>query len=522
MDRTREDDEQQTDPGERGDRHQLGHIRQGRGAGMGVGLEEQGAAGPGQDHQRQQAGAQHDDHDPGQRRRADAGLKDQQLADEARQRRQTGDRERQHQEQPAEQIRRRQHRPGAQLVAEGAARAGDVLGEHEQGGGDQGRLEAVVEAGGERRLAAEAEGGQDAAGRDHHQMRDQERQALAGKRAQGADDDGDQPEHQQPGIDQTGERPGIGAKDQAMDAQDRIGADLGHDREQRGRGRPGRRIGAGQPEMQRRQRRLQGEHHEQQQRRRAHQPEIVRVKRRDPLREIGHVEGAEHAVEGAHREQEQARTDQVDHHIMQSGATARRAAAMQQQPVGGEQQDLEEDEEIEQVAGQEGAVQSHQQELEQHMELTAPAIAALDRVHHREQRQHRGQQHHPGREPVGDQHDAMGRGPAAQRVDQDLAVGDLQQQPQRDAEQHLHAEHAEGASQGRGAAAQQHQQRAGQQRHQDRRDHDMGDGAHGSRPSTWSLPRSARARKASTTTKAVMPKPITIAVSTSACGSGSA
>src|SRR5690606_40050427 len=86
------------------------------------------------------------------------------------------------------------------------------------------------------------------------------------------------------------------------------------------------------------------------------------------------------------------------------------------------------------------------------------------------------------------------------------------------------------------AAFEQQQDRAHDQRQQDR-SHDQvlhhsrtprspsvlpGGGARsGSRPSTWSLRRSAWLRIATTTTTAVIAKAITIAVSTSACGSGS-
>ena len=42
---------------------------------------------------------------------------------------------------------------------------------------------------------------------------------------------------------------------------------------------------------------------------------------------------------------------------------------MEHQPVGGDQQHLEEDEEVEDVAGQERAVDAHELELEQRVEM---------------------------------------------------------------------------------------------------------------------------------------------------------
>ena len=74
------------------------------------------------------------------------------------------------------------------------------------------------------------------------------------------------------------------------------------------------------------------------------------------------------AVDQADADQEQKRGDQVDDDVVQARLDPRRAGAVQDQAVGGGQQHLEEDEQVEQVAGQEGAVQPHQQELEKRVE----------------------------------------------------------------------------------------------------------------------------------------------------------
>ncbi len=65
---------------------------------------------------------------------------------------------------------------------------------------------------------------------------------------------------------------------------------------------------------------------------------------------------------------------------MQPGAGALAAAAVQQQTIGGDQQHLEEYEQIEQVAGQEGAVQAEQLQLEQHLEVASGVIGAAHRI----------------------------------------------------------------------------------------------------------------------------------------------
>src|SRR5690606_25520227 len=75
-----------------------------------------------------------------------------------------------------------------------------------------------------------------------------------------------------------------------------------------------------------------------------------------------------------------------------------------------------------------------------------------------------------------------------------------------------------------GAALEQQQRRTGEQRNDDRRDDQVG-AVHTPfepPPSTWSEPVSRCVRSAITSIRAVIAKPMTIAVSTSACGSGSA
>ncbi|MNT46680.1 hypothetical protein D3C72_1833440 [compost metagenome] len=81
--------------------------------------------------------------------------------------------------------------------------------------------------------------------------------------------------------------------------------------------------------------------------------------------QVGHVQGAGHAVDQRNADQQQERGDQVDGNVLQAGADARHARAMQQQAIGRRQQHFKKHEQIEKVASQEGAVQAHQQELEE-------------------------------------------------------------------------------------------------------------------------------------------------------------
>jgi hypothetical protein len=75
---------------------------------------------------------------------------------------------------------------------------------------------------------------------------------------------------------------------------------------------------------------------------------------------LGHVERAEQAVQQADREQVQRRGGDVEGDVVDAGAHPLSAAAAEHQAVGGDQQHLEEHEQVEQVGGQEGAVEAHQ------------------------------------------------------------------------------------------------------------------------------------------------------------------
>lgn len=240
----------------------------------------------------------------------------------------------------------------------------------------------------------------------------------------------------------------------------------------------------------------------------------------DAQRHVGHVQRAGDAIQHAHGDQEERRADQVEHHVVQPGTHAILAATVQQQRVGRDQQNLEEHEQVEQVAGEERPVDTQQLELEQRMEVATALVVATHRVEHREQRQHRCHHQHQRTEAVQYQHDAERRLPVTQGIDLNRALVGQRQQPE--AQRHQQCGHADRQhALARHVQASGHQQQAaGQQRQKNGKDQRM---IHRccSRPSTWSVLSSPTLRRASTTTNAVMAKPMTMAVSTSAWGSGS-
>lgn len=130
--------------------------------------------------------------------------------------------------------------------------------------------------------------------------------------------------------------------------------------EQGGNDNARRVIGSGQPEVHREGGGLHGEGEREQarkrhQRRRTAQPGRL-------LRDIGHVERAEDGIEITHSYQEQRRADQVQNGVFQRAVDLLARRAEHDQAEGRDQQHLEPDIEVEDVAGQESAGDTGHQE----------------------------------------------------------------------------------------------------------------------------------------------------------------
>ena len=199
---------------------------------------------------------------------------------------------------------------------------------------------------------------------------------------------------------------------------------------------------------------------------------------------------------------------------------------MQYQPVRCCQQHLEKYKQVEQIAGQECAVQPHQQQLEQRMEMRTRFVPACQRKTQCRQSENAGQQHHHCRETIQHQHNRIGCRPVTQQIRKHTVVRRIGHIDQHDRhnKQHKSRCNADCSLQHTATLIIEQQQSCGDERQQNRRDNQMFlPILHYwlSLPSTWSVP--VRPREASMTTRnrAVMAKPITIAVSTSACGNGS-
>ena len=144
--------------------------------------------------------------------------------------------------------------------------------------------------------------------------------------------------------------------------------------------------------MQRQHGRLQAEDHQQQHASGTGQHGLCLRQLGDLGRHVSNIQGAQGAVQHAQCEQEQAGAYQVERHIVEAGLGLLLATAVNQQGIGGNQQHLEEHEQVEDVPGQEGTVDAHQLEQNQRVEVGTGSIFAGTGIEQRGQTQHRGQQ----------------------------------------------------------------------------------------------------------------------------------
>jgi hypothetical protein len=192
---------------------------------------------------------------------------------------------------------------------------------------------------------------------------------LAGEHADGPEQQGRHAAHRERRQAEALELARRVAEHRQPDAQQRIHADLGHQHQHRRDRRRRGGVGGGQPEAERPHRALGQESQRQHAGPDAQQIGVLRPERRHAQGQVGDVEGAGGAVDQRHPDQEQQRRHQVDRHVLHAGLDAAQVVAVQHEAVGGRQHHLEEHEQVEQVVGEEGAVEPHQQKLEQRMEM---------------------------------------------------------------------------------------------------------------------------------------------------------
>ena len=158
-----------------------------------------------------------------------------------------------------------------------------------------------------------------------------------------------------------------------------------------------------------------------------------------PLGDLHHVDGAEGPVDHRDRGEEEDRRDQRDDDVDDAGADPRLGAAQRDQHVRGDEQDLEADVEVEQVAGDEGVEDARRQDQVRRVEdrdrgVVVVVRGALPDREEQDREQHDARDdHQQRREPVDVQHDPERDRPAADRDRDRLIRGvDDHEQDRRD------------------------------------------------------------------------------------------
>ncbi len=248
-------------------------------------------------------------------------------------------------------------------------------------------------------------------------------------------------------------------------------------------------VGVGQPEPEREQRGLDGEH-EPQHGGQHGDPQIGPM-RRHPLGDVGHVQRANQAVRHAGAADEHGRGDQVHHDVLEPLTQLRQLAAEQKKSVRGDQHDFERYEQVEQITGEEAHVNAHEQELQQRLRpegvagpvQPSPAgenlagslrwrMQARGQVQHGQQPEEGAERKEQRAEPIGDERDPERRGPVGHLQGEHIAAqcahgdgdGGSQGEDGRDG-RHGDARNAPSHGQQHGARDQRHQDREGKQVH---------------------------------------------------------
>ena len=386
----------------------------------GVQGEQAGQGAAGHHHQRQR------------RALLQAGLQQPDLAEEARHRRDAGQVHRGDEEQHSEQ-RRETGQPAEPEQGGAAGPSLDQPDDEEQRGLDGDVVRHVEHRTRDARGRAEPDAEHHVADVAHQREREHPLDVGLRHRTEDAHQHGEQRRPQQ----QVGER-ALGEQ-QRLGADDGVDADLGEQAGEDGchRGRRGR-VAVRQPQREREHRGLDGERRQQQQleHERDGRGDVV-----DALGDLSEVERADGRVGGGQGGEEEHRRHHVDDDVDRPGAHAGRGAAQGQQHVAGEQQHLEADEQVEQVAGQEGVRDAgHQGEERRVVDRDRGLVGALGRARalvadalpdgveqHGQGHHGRHQQHQRG-EPVGHQRDAEALPAAEPHHLRAVAVGGGEQQ----------------------------------------------------------------------------------------------
>ncbi|MNH09936.1 hypothetical protein D3C79_693990 [compost metagenome] len=186
----------------------------------------------------------------------------------------------------------------------GRARAFDQLGKQEQCAQRQSRAHQIEQRSTGQCWLGETDGAQQGAGRYQDAQCRQALEALGRENRHRRDRQGNQSPVHQPLSAEVRRGPGLAREQQCPQAQHGIQAHFGHDGEQCGNRRAGRRIGGHQPEIERPDAGLDQKCHGQDRRARVQQATVSLGYQRNLQGQVSHVQRACHAIEHGRAHQE--------------------------------------------------------------------------------------------------------------------------------------------------------------------------------------------------------------------------
>ena len=252
-------------------------------------------------------------------------------------------------------------------------------------------------------------------------------------------------------------------KNQREHADQGVDPDLGQQAGEDGRHRRGRGVvGRGQPEKQREHRGLDAEGDEEQ-----HADGVddaVVFGAVEHQREVGHVQRPGDAVEDADGGEEQGRRQEIQRDVLDRAFELGTFAAERQQHKRGHQHHFKPHVKVEQVAGEEGAVDAHHQDVEEHVVAVAFArfVDGGEAVDGHRRAHQAGQDDHDRAEQIEHKGDAERGGPTAELKHEDAAGVDAVEQGEGEREAGGVGDHREPALGGDVPAQQQRQDRGEQ------------------------------------------------------------
>lgn len=401
--------------------------------------------------------------------------------------------------------------------------ASDLVGdpaEHEQIGLHEDVVDHVKDRAGEGQLGVHGQAGHHEADVADDEPGEDLDDVVAGEGTEGTRQQGEESHHEQHVFDE-----GVAREHQRKDPQQGIYAHLGEESPEDGRhGWRRRVVGGRQPEVERENRRFDAEADEENQR--AHIYQGATFDLSDFDRQIGHVQRAGESVQDRQGREEDDGGQQIQREVLHRPFELCLLPPERQQHERTDNHHFEPDVEVEDVAREEGAVEPHDEQVQDGKKAEAQPLVdhGAGGKERNGQGDDRSEQHHGRGQGIGHHGDAEGGDPAACLEADDALLPHAPEQPNGGAHRQ-HAPHDTDHALVADVVPGEHQHDGQSELQQNGRYEQVMDHAYSSKvfiSSKSSVFTTLYTRLMSTMAKACRPKLITMAVRISAWGTGSA